>query len=118
MPVIKTTVDEETYAELVRKRKRAGLPSVSALFLKSSGVLTDQHEANEIVTRALKLAKKQESGFEFRLRDLFDDDQWERFSKGARIRAGRMFYDKISAATHGIRAEGKGWSGHQLYVVA
>jgi hypothetical protein len=118
MPMIKTNVDDDTYALLVRKRKKAGLPSVSALFLKECGVLSDAKEAGEIVRRALKTAKGKDSGFEFRLRDLFAKNNWNAFSKGARLRAGRMFHDEIAAAIHGIRTGRKSASNHQFYVVA
>lgn len=118
MPTIKTHVDDETYTFLVKQRKKAGLPSVSALFLKQAGALTDGQEAGEIVRRALKIAKGKDSGFEFRLRDLFATKDWERFSKGARLRAGRLFYEEIAAAVHGIRALRKSASNQQIYVVA
>lgn len=118
MPIIKTDVDDETYALLVKMRQKAGLPSVSALFLKQCNVLTDGSEASEIVRRALRTAKGKNKGFEFRLRDLFKTADWERFSKGARLRAGRLFFEEIAAATHGIRAVRKTSSNQQIYVVA
>ncbi len=118
MPVIKTVVDDATYAVLVKMRRSAGHPSVSALFLKQCAVLTDGSEAEEIVRKALKFAKTRDKGVEFRLRDLFKKTDWERFSKGARLRAGRLFYVEISAATHGIRASRKSASNQQMYVVA
>src|SRR4051812_11686984 len=104
MPTIKTRIDDETYAVLVQKRKSAGLPSISALFLQKCDVLTDDKQAGEIVRRSLRHAKRRDSGFEFRLRDLFDREEWEQFSKGARLRAGRLFYEQISASVDGIRA--------------
>ena len=70
MPMIKTFVDEETYAQLVQERKKAGLPSVSALFLKNCGVFDEETEATEIVRSAVKAANPKGSGHEFRLRDL------------------------------------------------
>jgi Domain of unknown function (DUF1413) len=118
MPMIKTTVDDDTYAFLVRKRKQAGVPSVSALFLKRCGVLTDAKEASEIVKRGLRIAKGRESGYEFCLRDLFPPSQWTAWTKGARLRAGRMFHEEVGAAIHGIRTSRKSASNHQYYVVA
>jgi len=118
MPMIKTTVDDRIYDFLVRTRKKEGVPSVSALFLKRCGVLTDAREASEIVKRALKIAKGREAGYEFRLRDLFPRRQWVTWTKGARLRAGRLFHEEIAAAIHGIRAGRKSSSGHQYYVVA
>jgi Domain of unknown function (DUF1413) len=118
MPTIKTTVDDRVYDRLVRERRREGVPSVSALFLKRCGVLTDVKEASEIVKRGLKIAKRKGSGYEFRLRDLFPARQWGRWTKGARLRAGRMFHEKVGAARDGIRTSRKSASGHQYYVVA
>jgi hypothetical protein len=118
MPMVKTMLDDEAYASLVIMRKREGVPSVSALFLKRCGMLTDDKQAGEIVKRALKIAKGKQSGFEFRLRDLFPAAQWELWSKGSRLRAGRMFFEEIATAVHGIRQARKSSSNHQYYVVA
>jgi hypothetical protein len=118
MPTIKTKVDDATYQELVRQRKAGGLPSVSALFLSKCGVLNDQKEAMEIVRRALAAAKKKSSGSQFQLRELFGQPQWTKFSKGARLRAGKMFYTEIGSAVHGIRPGGKSPSNHQIYISA
>ena len=118
MPTVKTTIDPVTYRKLVAMRKKEGLPSVSALFLKRSVGLTPEMEADEIVRRALSAAKARTKGSAFRLRDLFLPDQWESFTKGARLRAGRAFNAKIGAATDGIRIGKKSASNHQLYVKA
>ena len=118
MPTIKTKLDEATYASLVRRRKAAGLPSVSALFLRNCGVLTDQSEASQIVDRALARAKERPRESKFRLRNLFDDQQWRKFSKSARLRAGKIFLDEFGSAIHGIRAAHKSSSNHQFYIRA
>ena len=118
MRVIKTIVDDATYASLTGKRKTAGVPSVSALFLKSCGELTDEKEAGEIVRQALKAAAKIEPGEEFKLQDLFPTKRWERFSKGARLRGGRMFKAEVDGARAGIRAVRKSSSNHQFYARA
>lgn len=118
MPLIKTVVDDATYSTLVSMRRREGVPSVSALFLKRCNILTEDKEAGEITKRALKIAKRKASKFEFRLRDLFPKGQWEKWNKGARLRAGRMFFDEVGTAVHGIRALRKSSSNHQYYVVA
>ena len=118
MPMIKTFVDEETYERLVQERKAAGLPSVSALFLQKCGVLDEETEAAEIVRSAVRAAKRKGSGYEFRLRDLFPRQRWEAFSRGARLRAGRMFHAEMAAAVDGIRIGPKTASNHQIYFVA
>ena len=116
MPVIKTQVDPRTYTKLVAMRKRAGVPSVSALFLKETVGLTDEMEANEIVKQAMSAADRRVTGDTFRLRDLFVDHRWNGFSKGARLRAGRAFFAKVAVARDGIRIGKKSASNHQLYV--
>jgi hypothetical protein len=118
MPTIKTKVDAATYEYLVRQRKAEGLPSVSALFLKKCNALDDRMEASEIVRRAHRRAKRRIGSSPYRLRDLFSPNEWEGFSKGARLRAGRMFYDKISSAVDGIRPAQKSPSNHQFYITA
>lgn len=118
MPIIKTTVDDATYASLTDKRKKAGVPSVSALFLKSCGELTDEKEGAEIVRQGMRVAVKRKPGEEFKLQDLFPIKRWEGFSKGARLRGGRMFKAEVDGARAGIRAVRKSSSNHQFYVRA
>lgn len=115
MKTIKTEVADETYILLVRKRRSEGLPSVSALFLKKCGVLTDDDEAREIVEAARKRIAKLEKGTQFRLRELFRDKRWEGFSKGARLRAGRLFYEYAAESRHGIFVLPKTSANHQRY---
>ncbi|MGO7266108.1 DUF1413 domain-containing protein [Rhizobium johnstonii] len=118
MKTVKTIMDDQTYAYLVKERKKAGVPSVSALFLLKCDVLTDAKEAGEIVRRALRIAKGKPVGYEFRLRDLFTSESWNAFSKGARLRAGKMFHEEIAAAVDGLRVSRKSSSNHQYYLVA
>jgi hypothetical protein len=116
MPVIRTTIDDATYERLVRDRRAAGLPSVSALFLAKCDVLDDELEAAEIVRGAKRLATKKPDNERFRLRDLFPRSRWDGFPKGARLRAGRLFYDEMAAARDGVRPDKKSSSGHQYYI--
>jgi len=116
MPTIRTTVDEATYGKLVAARKHAGLPSVSALFLSNCDLLDDSLEAAEIVRQAKRLAMKKPDNERFRLRDLFKRAAWDGYSKGARLRAGRLFYDEMAAARDGVRPDQKSASGHQYYI--
>jgi hypothetical protein len=116
MPTIRTTVDHTTYGKLVAARKVAGLPSVSALFLSTCDLLDDSLEAAEIVRQAKRLAMKEPDNERFRLRDLFKPTAWDGYSKGARLRAGRLFYDEMAAARDGIRPDQKSASGHQYYI--
>ena len=81
MPTVKTRVDAKTYRNLVKMRKAAGLPNVSAFFLYKCDVLTDDGEAAEIVRTALQRAKRKSKGDDYRLRDLFSAKTWEQFSK-------------------------------------
>lgn len=116
MPTVRTTIDEATYRKLVADRKAAGLPSVSALFLSNCGVLDDNMAAYEIVRKAKMRAAKKADNERFRLRDLFQKDEWNKYKKGARLRAGRLFFDEMAAAVDGVRPEKKSSSGHQYYI--
>jgi hypothetical protein len=116
MPTIRTTVDDETYSKLVAARRAAGLPSVSALFLSKCNLLDENLEAAEIVRQAKRRAIKKTDNEHFRLRDLFQPTAWDGYSKGARLRAGRLFYDEMAAARDGIRPDQKSASGHQFYI--
>jgi uncharacterized protein DUF1413 len=118
MRTIKTRVEDDVYASLVKMRRAARLPSVSSLFLSKCNLLTDHAEASEITRLALKAAKQQRSGSEYRLRDLFRKTRWQGFSKGARLRAGKMFYEEVSSAVYGIRATRKSSTNHQIYETA
>lgn len=115
MPTVKVDFDDETYQRLVVERKSEGLPSVQALLLKRAGALTEDAEADEIIRQAVRKAKRREG--EFSLKQLFLAASWDRFSKGARLRAGRRFYNRVAAATDGIAIGRKGPSGHQMYFV-
>jgi hypothetical protein len=117
MPTIKTKIDATTYRKLVKMRKAAGLPSVSALFLDKCDLLTDTGAAAEMVRIALNRAKEKSGDSEYRLRDLFPKN-WENLPKGARLRAGRMFQEKVASALHGVRATRKTATNHQLYRTA
>lgn len=114
MKTVKTPMTEDTYSKLVAMRKAEGVPSVAALFLKKCGVLDDAQEADEIVGKAAKKAEKLKGGTTFTLKSLFPPEQWEMFSKGARLRAGKRFYDHITAKT-GFSDGGKSSSNHQRY---
>jgi hypothetical protein len=115
MKTIKVPVTDSQYQLLVTQRKAAGLPSVSALLLKNSNILSDEDEAREIVNVAFRRACTKSSGEQFTLRELFQSDLWEKFGKSARLRAGRQFFGLVSAATHGIRTLPKTSSNHQRY---
>jgi predicted CopG family antitoxin len=113
--VIKTTVDEEAYKELVEMRKKEGVPSVSALFLKLSGQLSSDKMVREVVRTALSKAKKTQKGKEYRLCDLFEDATWKKYTPGVRTKAGAAFKAEVDTAVHGIRPTRKSSANHQYY---
>lgn len=115
MKTIKVSVDDATYQRLVRARREAGLPSTAAYLLQRAEELTEDVEAQEIVTQAIPRAAAQTEPFT--LKSLFNPTLWGAFSKGARLRAGRMFFTRVSVAQDGIAIGGKTSSGHQLYFV-
>jgi len=115
MPVIRTVVNDETYASLSQKQRKAGLLSISALFLSKCNESPKDAEADKIVRRAIKLAACKSPGEEFRLQDLFPADTWEEFSKGARLRSGRLFKAEAKTGQRGIQAVRTSGSNHQFY---
>jgi len=115
MKTVKVSVDDATYLRLVADRKAAGLPSVAALLLQKAGALSEDAEAAEITRQAIRRAKSREG--EFSLKQLFPETRWKGFTKSARLRAGRKFYNRVASATDGIAIGGKGASGHQMYFV-
>ena len=94
MPTIKTKVDAKTYRRLVKMRKAAGLPSVSALFLDKCDQLTDDGAAAEIVRIALDRAKEKSDDDQYRLRDLFSKKSWETILRRARVFAPEGCFTK------------------------
>lgn len=114
--MIKTLVDEETYARLVKKRRLAGLVSISALFLKQCGEPALENEADAIVRRAISRASNLNLGEEFTLPKLFRPAEWQKFDKKARLRSGRMFKAKVVAERRGIRPQRLSSANHQVYV--
>lgn len=114
MKTVKTPMSEQTYAKLVVMRRAEGVPSIAALFLKKCGVLDDEQTADEIVTKAVQKASRQPAGEVFTLKSLFGPEEWESFAKGARLKAGKRFYDRITARP-GFEDSGKTTSNHQRY---
>lgn len=118
MKTIKFQVEDAVFAELSKRRQKAGLPTIPAYLLEEVGLLSDDLHAAEIVkkAKARAMSEKWPVGREFSLRDLFQKTEWEGYRKPARLRAGRIFFDDIAEARHGLRPTKKGPSGHQLYV--
>jgi hypothetical protein len=111
-------MSDEHFAALSAQAKAVGLPGIASLLLKKSGVLNDEAEAADIVKKAIKLAKRKKPREQFRLKELFQAHDWEQFSKGARLRAGRQFFAIVLEAGRdlGIAATEKTSSNHQAYV--
>lgn len=113
---IRVRVTDEKYKRLVKKRKEAGQPTISALLLHGVDELDDDTAASEIAQRALARAQAKASGSEYLLRDLFDN--WESYDLSVRRAAGKKFIAEVQSAVYGIREGRKSSAGHQYYVTA
>jgi hypothetical protein len=116
MVTIKTIVDKDMYARLAKKRRAAGMVSISALFLKQCGEPSERNEADTIVRRALSRAANKAEGEEFTLPKLFRPAEWQGFDKTARLRSGRMFKAEINTKRFRIRPLRLSSANHQVYV--
>jgi Domain of unknown function (DUF1413) len=116
MKTVRVTMSDEAFASLSEQAKKAGLPGIASFLLKKAGALTDDAEAADMKKKAILKASRQRPGATFRLKDLFSEDSWAAYSKGARIRAGRQFYDAIKVdGIVGIEALQKRSGNHQFY---
>ncbi|HYC06255.1 MAG TPA: DUF1413 domain-containing protein [Azospirillaceae bacterium] len=117
MKTVRVTMSDEAHTKLQAQAKADGLPGIASLLLKSAGQLTEDAEAANINRTAILRAKKLPVDSTFRLRDLFPASDWERFSKGARLRAGREFVADVRAKlVQGVRYKEKTQQNHHVYV--
>ena len=118
MKTVRVAISDENFTALSAKAKVLGLPGIASLLLKNSGMLNDETEAADIVKKAIKLARRKEAREEFRLKELFGPEDWDQFSKGARLRAGRQFAAKVleEGVSLGLAKTGKTSSNHHTYV--
>jgi hypothetical protein len=53
----------------------------------------------------------------FRLKDLFEKDEWDGFSKAARLASGRMFFEQVKeGGIDGVGVGEKNSTNHQTYI--
>ena len=116
MRTVRVTMSDQAFSELSARAKTKGLPGIASLLLAEAKVLSDDAEAADIKKRAIQKIKKMAAGTKFRLKDLFQPEVWENFSKGSRIRAGRQFYEAAKLGVEGIAILPKSSSNHQYYV--
>jgi hypothetical protein len=112
---VKIPLSEAEYASLLAMKKVHGVPSIPALLKKLAGLYTESAEATAIVDTAMRKAKRKPLNEEFRLKDLFLPSRWESFGKIPRLRAGKLFRDRVTLAVDGIVATRKNSTNHQFY---
>lgn len=63
----------------------------------NSLAVTDDQFTEQVVATATEIIDSLPAGEEFKLRDLFPNELWESFPKGARIAAGEIFKERADA---------------------
>jgi len=109
-------MSDEVYEQLRRAAKDNGYPGIGSYLLDKAGALTDDAEAADIVKKARVRFRTRPLGKPFTLRQLFEPDHWNGFSKAARIGAGRLFFDNATSGIDGLAVGPKSGSNHQTYV--
>jgi hypothetical protein len=116
MEIVKMTFSSQEHSKLEDERKQAGLSSIQALIRKRLGFSGNDPDPAEIARRGLAAVSKMAAGKPFGLRTLFDQSEWKAWSKGARIQAGKKFFDLITTGQYGVREIGKDAANLQLYI--
>lgn len=117
MKNVRMTMSDEAFDRLKKEAKEAGFPGISSYALSKLDALTDDAEAVDIVKQARYRAIRSPSiGKPFKLRNLFEKESWESFSKPARIAAGRLFFENVTDGISGIKIGGKTSANHQTYI--
>ena len=119
MPVIRVELSRNAYEKLTQARKKAGLPNSASYLLQRAGLLDTHAAGTEIARTAYRRALKVTRGEPFTVKGLFSEPEWDGFSRDARIRAGKTFFQRVSQEEDEggspIRILGKNSSNHQLY---
>jgi hypothetical protein len=76
--------------------------------------VTHDQFAEEVVATAIETIDSLPAGEEFKLRDLFPDELWGSFPKGARIAAGEIFKERAEAISS-LQPLGRDAKNHQRY---
>lgn len=117
MKNVRITMSDDAFDQLKNKAKEAGFPGISSYVLSKFKLLNDDAEAADIVKKArYKAIRFPSIGKPFKLKDLFEKESWESFSKPARIAAGRLFFENVTDGISGIKTGGKTSANHQTYI--
>ena len=111
-------MSDEAFGLLNAEARKKKLPGIASLLLSKSGVLSDEAAGADIAKRATRNAGKLAPGMRFKLRQLFEPAEWEGFTKGSRVYAGRIFFEQVtSGKVANVIDDGKSSSNHQLYAM-
>lgn len=109
-------MSDEAFGQLTSEARKRKLPGIASLLLSNSQVLTDEAAGADIAKKAARNASKRPDGEKFKLKELFNPTEWEDFPKGARVYAGRIFYNEVTnGKVANISDAGKSTSNHQFY---
>jgi hypothetical protein len=117
MKTVRVTMSDEAFAQLSAEARKKKLPGIASLLLSKSDVLSDEAAGADIAKKAARNASKLADGERFKLRQLFEPDDWEGFTKGSRVYAGRIFFEEVTnGKVANVADDGKSSSNHQFYV--
>ncbi len=118
MKNVRITMADDVYEQIAAKAQVAGFSGISSYLLSLAGGDADESEVESILNRAREPAMTLTTvGKQFRLKALFGKDEWESYSKGVRIKAGKRFYaDVIARKLPNIDEGPLTGSNHQTYI--
>lgn len=116
MKTVRVTMPAEDFSILSAEAKEEGFPGIASLLLFRAGRSSADAEAADIKKKAFVRAMKLDVGITFRLKDLFNQEAWENYSRGARIRAGQQFFSDVQSEVEGIEAIREPNTNGQRYV--
>jgi hypothetical protein len=115
MKTVRVSMDDDVYAELSQRAKKAGLHSVALLLLqKTSGSLSDSARAVNLVRMARNCITKQALSQSFEVKDLLST-VWEDLPTGVKLRVGKQFLADALSGNYNVKPAGKNSANHQLY---
>ena len=117
MKNVRVTMSDEVFMRLKTEAKKAGYPGISSYLLSKVDGLTTDAEAAEIVKKGRFRVTRKKLDKPFRLKDLFEKDEWDGFSKAARLASGRMFFEQVKeGGIDGVGVGEKNSTNHQTYI--
>jgi len=115
---VRVVMSDETFERLKAKAREAGNLGIAAYLLSQVHEQTHDAEVHIIVRRAeMRALNRAPEDGPFLLKKLFKTEDWEKFTKPAKLAAGKEFFARVEAGLiAGIALGEKNSSNHQTYV--